>query len=159
MTCSPSGKLSSPPPRQLKGIHSLTAILTEALKYEADHVSKKSYVPPTSPSTIFPSPTMPQLLSVFVQRQPINPASLTTPDSIYEAVERGVTKFFCNVVGKVWYNDLKDAKMFYMKVMAIKIMALLDTNSRGLHAVYMISLCTNMMHFTYRQMAFPNSSS
>jgi hypothetical protein len=31
-----------------------------------------------------------------------------------------------------------------MKVMAINIMALLDPNRGGLHAVDMISLCTNM---------------
>jgi len=132
---------------QLKGIHSLTAILTEAVKYEADHGSKKMNVPPASPSTIFPLLKTPQLSSVFVQRRPINPASLTTPDSIYEADERGIAKVLCNVVGEVWYNDLKDAKMFYTKVMAINIMALLDANSGGLHAVDMISLRTNMMQY------------
>ena len=31
--------------------------------------------------------------------------------------------------------------------MAIDIMALLDANSRGLHAVDMISLCTNMTQY------------
>ena len=51
---------------QLKGIHSLTAILTEAVKYEADHGSKQMNVPPASPSTIFPSLKTPQLSSVFV---------------------------------------------------------------------------------------------
>ena len=130
---------------QLKGIHSLMAILTKAVKYEADHGSKKMNVPPASPSTLFPSLKTPQLLSVFVQRRPINPASLTTPDSIYEAVERGIAKVLCNVVGKVWYTDLKDAKMFY--TMAINIMALLDANSGGLHAVNIISLRTNMMQY------------
>ncbi len=31
-----------------------------------------------------------------------------------------------------------------MKVMALVIMAILDTNSGGLHAIDMISLCTNI---------------
>ena len=59
----------------------------------------------------------------------------------------GITKFLCNDVDEIWYNDLKDAKTFYTKVMAIDIMALLDANSRGLHAVDMISLRKNMMQY------------
>ncbi len=58
-----------------------------------------------------------------------------------------MAKFLRNVVNEIWYNDLKDAKTFYTKVTAIDIMALLDANSRGLHAVDMISLRTNMMQY------------
>jgi len=65
----------------------------------------------------------------------------------YEAAERGVAKFLRDVVGEIWYNDLKDADTFYTKVLAIDIMALLDANSGGLHAVDMISLRTNMTQY------------
>ncbi len=40
-----------------------------------------------------------------------------------------------------------NAKTFYTKDMAIDIMALLDANSGGLHAVDMISLRTNMAQY------------
>ena len=51
------------------------------------------------------------------------------------------------MVDEIWYNDLKDAETFYTKVTAIEIMALLDANSGGLHAVDMISLRTNMTQY------------
>ncbi len=56
-----------------------------------------------------------------------------------------MSKFLHDVVNKIWYNNLKNAYTFYTKVTAINIMALLDANSGGLHALDMISLCTNMM--------------
>ncbi len=65
----------------------------------------------------------------------------------YKAAKRGVAKFLCNVIDKVWYKDLKDAETFYTKVTALKIMALLDANSGGLHAVDMILLRTNMHQY------------
>jgi hypothetical protein len=65
----------------------------------------------------------------------------------YEAAERGITKFLCNVIDEIWYNDLKDAETFYMKVMALKIMAHLNINSGGLHAIDMISLRLNMTQY------------
>jgi hypothetical protein len=58
-----------------------------------------------------------------------------------------VFKFLCNVVDEVWYNNLKNADTFYTKVTVINIMALLDANSRGLHALDMIMLHTNMMQY------------
>ncbi len=56
-----------------------------------------------------------------------------------------MSKFLRDVVDEIWYNDLKNANTFYTKVTAINIMALLDTNSGGLHALDMITLRTNMM--------------
>ncbi len=47
----------------------------------------------------------------------------------------------------MWYNDLKDADTFYTKVTAREIIAFLDANSRGLHAIKMISLRTNMHNY------------
>jgi hypothetical protein len=68
----------------------------------------------------------------------------------YEAVACGAAKFLHKLVDKVWYNNLKDADTFYTKVLALKIIAFLDANSGGLHAVDMITLCTNM-HGYYAQ--------
>ena len=48
---------------------------------------------------------------------------------------------------KTWYNDLKDADTFYTKVLAIEIMAFLDANSGGLHAINMLTLRTNMQGY------------
>jgi hypothetical protein len=62
----------------------------------------------------------------------------------YEAAEHSVAKFLREVVDEVWYNNLKDAKTFYTKVTALEIIAYLDANSWGLHAINMISLRTNM---------------
>jgi hypothetical protein len=61
--------------------------------------------------------------------------------------KRSVSKFLCNVIDEIWYNDLKNADTFYTKVTAIDIMALLDANSRGLHALDMITLHTNIMQY------------
>jgi hypothetical protein len=56
-------------------------------------------------------------------------------------------KFLCNVVGEICYNNLKNSDTFYVKVMAIDIMSLLDANSGGLHALDMIWLCKDMMQY------------
>ncbi len=58
-----------------------------------------------------------------------------------------MSKFLCNIVDKIWYNNLKNANTFYTKVRAIDIMSLLNANSRGLHALDMILLCTDMMQY------------
>ncbi len=47
----------------------------------------------------------------------------------------------------MWYNNLKDTNTFYTKVTAREIIAFLDANSRGLHAIDMISLRTNMHNY------------
>jgi hypothetical protein len=65
----------------------------------------------------------------------------------YKAAEHGIAKFLRNVVDKIWYNNLKDAETFYTKDMALEIMAHLDANSGGLHAIDMISLCLNMTQY------------
>ncbi len=70
---------------------------------------------------------------------------MTTP--VTRQSNEACPKFLCNVVDEIWYNDLKNADTFYTKVTAINIMALLDTNSRGLHALDMIMLRTNMTQY------------
>ncbi len=52
-----------------------------------------------------------------------------------------------NVVDEILCNNLKNTDTFYTKVTAINIMALLNTNSGGLHAVDMIMLHTDMMQY------------
>ncbi len=59
--------------------------------------------------------------------------------------------FFAIVVDKIWYNYLKDTKKFYTKVMALEIMAHLNANSGGPHAIDMISLCSNMTQYFFVQ--------
>ncbi len=51
---------------------------------------------------------------------------------------------------ETWYADLKDVDTFYTKVLANDVMAFLNANSGGLHAVDMLTLCTNM-HGYYAQ--------
>jgi hypothetical protein len=58
-----------------------------------------------------------------------------------------VAKFLRDVIDKVWYKDLKDAETFYTKVAALKIMALLNANSGGLHTMDVILLRTNMHQY------------
>jgi hypothetical protein len=65
----------------------------------------------------------------------------------FEAAKHGAAKFLHEVVNEVWYNNLKDANTFYTKVMAREIIAFLDANSGGLHAIDMISLHTNMHNY------------
>jgi hypothetical protein len=58
-----------------------------------------------------------------------------------------MSKFLRNVVDEIWYNNFKNSGTFYTKVTTIDIMALLDANSRGLYALGMISLHTDMMQY------------
>ena len=68
----------------------------------------------------------------------------------FEAAERGVARFLKEVVDDLWINDLKDANTFYTKVTALEIMAHLDANSRGLHAINMLTLQMSMQTY-YKQ--------
>jgi len=130
---------------QLNGIHSLTAILTQAIKYEAEHGNYKFVRPSRFP--LYDKNIADDATTVVrVRAEAAHKARLDDYTS-YEAAERGVAKFLRDVVNEIWYNDLKDAYTFYTKVSAINIMALLDANSGGLHAVDMISLHTNMMQY------------
>ena len=72
------------------------------------------------------------------------------PASKQQAAKRGAAKFLLARVNKTWYADLKDADTFYTKVLAINLMAFLNANSGGLHAVDMITLWMNM-HGYYAQ--------
>jgi hypothetical protein len=130
---------------QILGVHSLMAILTEAAKYKAGHGGAKfvrpSHLPLYDKNIADNANTIIQVCAKAAHKSRLdNYAS-------YEAAEHGVTKFLCNVVDKIWYNDLKDHETFYTKVMAFEIMAHLDANSGGLHAIDMISLHLNMTQY------------
>jgi hypothetical protein len=129
----------------LNGIHSLTAILTEAAKYKSEHGNATFVRPVRLP--LYDKNIADNATTVVRVRAEAAHKSRLDDYASYEAAERGVAKFLCDVVDEIWYNSLKDADTFYTKVTAIEIMALLDANSGGLHAVDMISLHTNMTYY------------
>jgi hypothetical protein len=130
---------------QLKGIHSLTAILTEAAKSETEHGNAKFVRPARLP--LYDKNIADDATTVVRVHAEAAHKSRLDDYASYEAAERGIAKFLRNVVDEIWYNDLKDAETFYTKVTAIEITALLDANSGGLHAIDMISLRTNMTQY------------
>ncbi len=118
------------------------AILTEATKYKADHGNKKFVRPQRLP--LYNNTITNDATTVVRVRSEASHKSRLDDYASYEAAKRGVAKFLRDVVDKIWYNNLEDADLFYTKVTAIDIRALLDANSGGLHAVDMITLHTNM---------------
>jgi hypothetical protein len=130
---------------QLERTHSLVGILTDATRYAADHSSSTFVRPlclPLYNVTIADNATT----VVCIRAESAHQAKLNNYAS-FEAAKHGAAKFLREVVNEVWYNDLKDADTFYTKVMAHEIIAFLDANSGGLHAINMISLCTNMHNY------------
>ena len=125
--------------------HSLTAILTDAAKYEAEHGNNKFVQPSRLP--LYNKNIAADTTTVVRVCAEAAHKSCHDDYASYEVAERGVAKFLRGVVDKIWYNDLKDAETFYTKVTAINIVALFDANSGGLHAINMISLCTNMTQY------------
>jgi hypothetical protein len=133
------------PYNQLGGAHSLVGILVDATRYAANHGGATFVHPlrlPLYDATIANNATT--VICVFAESA--HQAKLNNY-ARFEAAECGLAKFLCKVVNEVWYNDLKDADTFYTKVTARKIIAFLNTNSGGLHAIDMISLCTNMHNY------------
>jgi hypothetical protein len=136
------------PYNQLGGVHSLTAILTDPMRYAANHGGAAFKCPARLP--LYDKNIADNAMTIIcVRAESAHRARLDNYAS-YEAAERGAAKFLHEVVNKVWYNDLKDADTFYTKVLALEIMAFLDADSGGLHANNMITLCTNM-HGYYAQ--------
>jgi hypothetical protein len=130
---------------QLGGTHSLVGILTEATRYAANH-GGATFVCllrlPLYNATIADDATT--VIRVCVESA--HQAKLDNYAS-FEAAELSAAKFLCKVIDEVWYNDLKDADTFYTKVTAREIIAFLEANSGGLHAIDMISLRTNMHNY------------
>ncbi len=76
----------------------------------------------------------------------------------YKADKRGAAKFLQDAMEEVWYNKLKDTDTFYAKLTALDIIAFLNANSRGLQAVDMISLQTNMHAYYVQADGIPSIS-
>ena len=130
---------------QLGGVHSLTAIIMDGVRYTADHDGNRFRRPirlPLYNGSIKDDATT----VVRVRAEAAHKARLNDYAS-FEAAERGAAKFLREVVDEVWYNDLKDADTFYTKVTALEIISFLDANSGGLHTIDMISLRTNMHQY------------
>ena len=130
---------------QLKGIHSLMAILAEAAKYEAKHGGAKFIQPSRLP--FYDKNITNNATTVVRVRAEVAHKSRLNDYASYKAAEQGVAKFLRDVVDEIWYNDLKDAETFYTKVTALDIISLLDANSGGLHVVDMIALHMNMTQY------------
>ena len=110
---------------QLWGVHSLTAIITDGVRYAANHGGNAFQRPvrlPLYDDNIANTATT----VVCVCAEAAHKARLDDYAS-FEAAERGAAKFLHKVVKEVWYNDLKDADTFYTKVTALKIPFLMPT--------------------------------
>ena len=134
------------PYNQVGGIHSLTAIITDGVRYAADHGGNVFFNRPVCLPLYDASIADNATTVVRVRSEAAHKARLDDYAS-FEAAERGAAKFLRDVVNEVWYNDLKDAKTFYTKVTALEIISFLNANSGGLHAINMISLRTNMHQY------------
>jgi hypothetical protein len=119
-------------------------ILTDATRYAADHGGatfvRPLRLPPYNATIADDATTV-----IPVCAESAHQAKLDGYAS-FEAAKCGVAKFLREVIDEVWYKDLKDADTFYTKVTAHKIIAFLDANSGGLHAIDMISLRTSRRH-------------
>jgi hypothetical protein len=91
---------------KMNRVHSLTAILTEAVKYKANHGAK--FARPAHlllyEKTIADDTTTVVCICAEAVHK-FQPNDYTS----YEAAEQGVAKLLCNVVNELWYNDLKNA--------------------------------------------------
>jgi hypothetical protein len=130
---------------QLLGVHSLTAILAEAAKYKANHGTSKFVRPSCLPlynrNIADNATTVVRICAKATHKSRLNNYAS------YKPAKRGVAKFLHDVVDKTWYNDLKDTKTFYTMVTALEIMVHLNANSEGLHAINVISICSNMTQY------------
>jgi hypothetical protein len=130
---------------QLLGVRSLRAILREAAKYKANRGNSKFVrllcLPLYDRNIADDATTVIRVCAKATHKSCLNNYAS------YKAAKRDVANFLREIVDKIWYNDLKDAKTFYTKVVALEIMAHLDANSGGLHAINMISLHSTMTQY------------
>jgi hypothetical protein len=121
------------------------AILAEATKYKANHGGSK-FVRSSCLPLYDRNIANDTMTAVCVCAEATHKSHLDDYAS-YKVAKRGVVKFLHKIVDEIWYNNLKDAESFYTKVTALNIMAHLDANSGGLHAINMISLRLNMTQY------------
>ena len=130
------------PTANLGGIHSLTAILSDPVRYATNHGGSKFV---RSSCLLLYDKNIANNASTIVQvcGEAAHCTRLNNFAS-YKAAKCGAAKFLLTTVNETWYANLKDADTFYMTVLAINIMAFLDANSRGLHTIGMLTFQTNM---------------
>jgi hypothetical protein len=87
---------------QLLGVHSLTAILAEATKYEADHGGAKFIRPSRLP--LYDKNLANNTTTVVRVCAKAAHKSRLDDYASYEAAKCGVAKFLHDVVNKIWYN-------------------------------------------------------
>jgi hypothetical protein len=133
------------PYNQLGGVNSLTAILVDAARYATNHGGNAFKHPNHLP--LYDSSIASNAITVMCVHAESAHKSRLDGYARYETAKHGAANFLRETVDKVWYNNLNDANTFYTKVAALKIMTFLDANSDGLHAIDMISLCTNMHQY------------
>jgi len=124
---------------QLGGVHSLTAIITDGVRYAADHGGNAFKRPVHLP--LYDGSIADDATTVIRVRAEAAQKARLDDYASFEAAERGAAKFLREVVDEVWYNDLKDADTFYTKVSALEIISFLDANSGGLHAMANLVYC------------------
>jgi hypothetical protein len=133
------------PSDQLGGVHSLTGILTDPVRYAINHgganFCRLVRLPLYNSSIANNATTVIHVRAESAHMSPLDDYAS------YKAAKRGVAKFLHKAIEEVWYSNLKDAETFYTKVTAMDIMSLLDANSRGLHTIDMIGLRTNMQQY------------
>ncbi len=138
---------------QLLGVHSLMAILVEATKYNANHGGAKfvrpSHLPLYNKNIVNEATTVVRVCAKAAHKSSLNNYAS------YKAAKHGITKLLRDVVDEIWYNNLKNAKTFYTKVTVLEIMAYLDANSGGLHAINVISLRLNMTQYYFQPDGIP----
>jgi hypothetical protein len=130
------------PYNQVGGTHSLMGILTDATRYAPNHGGAIFVRPLCLP--LYDAPIADDATTVVRIRAESAHQVKLDDYACFKAAEHGAASFLHEVVDEVWYKDLKDTNTLYTKVMAREITAFLNTNSGGLHAIDMISLCTNM---------------
>jgi hypothetical protein len=99
---------------QLQGTDFLTAILTEATKYKANHGNNKFVHPKCLP--LYNTSIANNATTVIQVRAEAAHKSCLNDFANYKGAEHCVSKFLRDVVDTIWYNDLKDADTFYTKV-------------------------------------------
>jgi hypothetical protein len=98
---------------QLGGVHSLMSLITDNVRYAVEHGGnsfKRLVRLPLYDTSIKDDATT----IVCVCTEAAHKARLEDYAS-FKAAERGAAKFLREVVGEVWYNNLKDADTFYTK--------------------------------------------
>ncbi len=97
---------------QLGGVHLLTSLITDDVRYAAEHGGNAFKRPIRLP--LYDMSIKDDATTVIRVRAEAAHKTRLDDYASFEAAERGAAKFLREVVDKVWYNDLKDADTFYV---------------------------------------------